>query len=91
MNLMEKPITANITLNSIEQVNDLCNLCDRYKSKFDVDISCGRYSVDGNSVLGVLQLFGRTVTVMPLVCEDDDMESVREFIEGVKMLEDYEY
>lgn len=91
MNSMEKPITASLTLNSPELVNDLCNLCDRYKNKFDVDIVCGRYSVDGNSVLGVLQLFGRTVTVMPLVCENDDLESVYEFLEGVRMLGDYEY
>ena len=67
----------------------LCNICDKYKGKFDVDISCGSYSVDGNSVLGVLQLLGRVVTIEPITCKIDDQESVERFINEVKELEEY--
>lgn len=75
-----------LELKEIEQVNALCNICDKYKNEFDVDISCGRYTVDGNSVLGVLQLLGRTVSITPLVCEDNNRKSVDKFFEEVKVL-----
>lgn len=77
---------VEIELKDIEVVNDICNLCDRYKNEFNVDIVCGSYSVDGNSVLGVLQLLGHTVKVIPLACVENAEKSVEEFIEEVKKI-----
>lgn len=77
---------VEIELKDIEVFNALCNLCYKYKNEFNVDIVCGSYSVDGNSVLGVLQLLGHTVKVIPLARVESAEEYVEEFTDEVKKI-----
>ena len=34
-----------LKLNALDDVNKLCNICNKYKDKMDVDIKYGRYLV----------------------------------------------
>ena len=47
-------MTAKIMLNSINDVKNLVNLVNKYD--FDIDLSSGRYSIDGKSIMGIFSL-----------------------------------
>jgi len=68
----------------LEQVNDLCKICD--SCGFDVNVSCGKLCVDGCSVMGVMGLTGRVVEIMPVT---SDAEELADFISQVKELGAY--
>lgn len=61
-----------IDLFDLSTVNELCKICDKYKRLFETDILCGRYIVDGCSVLGVTSMLGHTVEIRPLAFDKDD-------------------
>jgi hypothetical protein len=61
--------TFLFNVNSLDDVNDLVDLCRRFKNDFPVDILCGRYSVDGTSTLGVASLLGNAVEVNPITSD----------------------
>ena len=64
-----------ISMDKIRTVLDLCALCEKYRSDFDTDVKCGRYTVDGASVLGMSSLLGRIVKVCPITDHiPDDFE-----------------
>ncbi|MGI6779007.1 MAG: HPr family phosphocarrier protein [Acetivibrionales bacterium] len=44
----------NITLKSINDVKDFVNIVNKYD--FDVDLTSGRYVVDGKSIMGIFSL-----------------------------------
>lgn len=54
-----------LKLETLDQVNYLTNVCETYKDKMDVDISHGRYIVDGRSVLGVTSMLGNIIKIIP--------------------------
>lgn len=51
-----------INLSSLEKVNELVKICERYDT--DIDIEYGRYIINGKSVLGVASLLGNIVKVI---------------------------
>lgn len=68
-----------IDLDDLRTVNELCKICDKYRNHFETDIVCGRYIVDGCSVLGVASMLGRKVMIRPLTsgkCDDFVMKMV---------------
>jgi phosphocarrier protein HPr len=46
--------TFNIALRSITDVKDFVNIVNKYD--FDVDLTSGRYVVDGKSIMGIFSL-----------------------------------
>jgi len=46
--------TFNIALRSITDVKDFVNVVNKYD--FDVDLTSGRYVVDGKSIMGIFSL-----------------------------------
>lgn len=52
----------------IDKVNKLCSICDSMDC--DINVMCGRICVDGKSVMGVAQMCGRIVSLIPVT--DDD-------------------
>ncbi len=62
-------IVMNLT---VDKVNKLCNICDAFD--FDVNIVSGRVCVDGKSVMGVMKMCGRKVTVIPVTDDEDAWE-----------------
>lgn len=67
-----------------EIINSLCGICDI--CPFDVDVVCGRYVVDGTSVLGVIGLIDHTVELKPLTT---DINAINEFYKKVAPLGAY--
>lgn len=65
----------------LDNVNALCQICD--SSNFDVNVICGRVCVDGSSVMGVMEMCNRVVTLAPVTYSDKEYE---EFFEKVKPL-----
>ena len=68
----------------LEQVNDLCKICD--SCSFDVNVIAGQLCVDGCSVMGVMGMTGRTVEIMPVT---SDAEELADFISRVEELGAY--
>lgn len=57
---------------TIDNVNPLCTICDTYD--FDVNVVCGIKCVDGKSTLGVMEMCGHTVEIIPVVHDFDVVE-----------------
>lgn len=55
----------------ITKVNKLCAICDALD--FDVNVICGRLYVDGKSVMGVMEMCGRTVTLDPITYDKNEL------------------
>ena len=76
-----------IKIDSLETVNAICAVCMKYRGEFEVDIYCGRYCVDGISVIGVTSMLGREVNVVPIT-DDDNLIGI--FINDMKEIGAYE-
>ena len=68
----------------IDKVSPLCHICDTVP--YDVNVICGRICVDGKSIMGVMEMCGRTVTLAPVTIDDDDYET---FFDRVKKIGAY--
>ena len=66
---MTKEIRLNLTL---DKVNRLCAICDALN--YDVNVICGRLCVDGKSVMGVMEMCGRIVTLAPVTNDEHEIE-----------------
>lgn len=71
-----------VTLDSLDKVNALVKVCERYKD-VDTDIMHGRYTVDGRSVLGVSSLLGNIVKVCPNTTDECLMNSIIKDLEEI--------
>lgn len=74
----------NYNLDSIQSAEKLVKLCERYRDITDIDVNCGRHSIDGRSLMGAISLIGNFVTVNP---QTDDQDIIRKFeidLEGIK-------
>lgn len=54
-----------------DNIEAICEICNKYRNKFDVDVKYGRYTVDGCSILGVASLGGKRVEVKPITDDPD--------------------
>ena len=68
----------------LEQVNDLCSICD--EMPFNIDVCAGRLIVDGCSVMGVMGLCGKTVEIKPIT---HDIIQIVDFLNHIKPLGAY--
>lgn len=73
----------SFNIDSKESAEKLIRLCEEYRDDTEVDVICGRQTVDGRSLLGVISLIGHFVTVKP---QTDDKSIVERFGEDLEMI-----
>lgn len=69
---------------SKESAEKLIRLCISHRDGTEVDVTCGRQTVDGRSLLGVMSLIGHFVTVRPVTNDSDVAERFSEDLERIK-------
>lgn len=72
--------TFNIVLKSINDVKDFVNYVNKYE--FDVDLTSGRYVVDGKSIMGIFSLDLSKPIKVEIHSDDCDQfcEEIKNFI-----------
>lgn len=73
----------SFNIDSKESAEKLIRLCEKYRDDTEVDVSYGRQTVDGRSLLGVISLIGHFVTVKP---QTDDKSIVERFSEDLERI-----
>ena len=73
----------SFNIDSKESAEKLIRLCEKYRDDTEVDVICGRQTVDGRSLLGVMSLIGHFVTVKP---QTDDKSIVDRFSEDLERI-----
>lgn len=74
----------SFNIDSRESAEKLIRLCDKYRDDTEVDVICGRQTVDGRSLLGVMSLIGHFVTVKPQTDNEDVINKFSDDLEGMK-------
>lgn len=76
----------NYNLDSVQSAERLIRLCEKYRDDIglDIDIIHGRQTVDGCSLLGVISLIGRFVTVVPNTTDKEMLQKFAEELERIK-------
>lgn len=74
----------NYNLDSVQSAEKLVRLCEKYRDDTEVDVICGRQTVDGRSLLGVMSLIGHFVTVKPQTDNEDVINKFSDDLEGMK-------
>lgn len=74
----------SFNLDSKESAEKLIRLCEKYRDDTEVDVTCGRQTVDGRSLLGVMSLIGHFVTVKPQTDDKSIVERFSEDLDGIK-------
>lgn len=74
----------SFNIDSKESAEKLIRLCEKYRDDTEVDVSYGRQTVDGRSLLGVMSLIGHFVTVKPQTDDKGIAERFSEELEGIK-------
>jgi len=69
---------------TVDKVNKFCAICDSLN--IDVNVISGRLCVDGRSVMGVMEMCGRDVTLAPVT---NDYFEIEEFFRKVSELGAY--
>ena len=69
---------------SIDNINTLCTVCDSYD--FDVNVVCGIKCVDGKSTLGMMEMCGHTVEIIPVT---SDIATIEQFYSKIEALGAY--
>lgn len=74
----------SFNIDSRESAEKLIRLCEKYRDDTEVDVTCGRQTVDGRSLLGVMSLIGHFVTVKPQTDDKNIVERFSEDLERIK-------
>lgn len=74
----------SFNIDSKESAEKLIRLCEKYRDDTEVDVSYGRQTVDGRSLLGVMSLIGHFVTVKPQTDDKSIAERFSEDLERIK-------
>ena len=74
----------SFNIDSRESAEKLIRLCEKYRDDTEIDVICGRQTVDGRSLLGVMSLIGHFVTVKPQTDDKSIVERFSEDLERVK-------
>lgn len=74
----------SFNIDSRESAEKLIRICEKYRDDTEVDVICGRQTVDGRSLLGVMSLIGHFVTVKPQTDDKSIVERFSEDLERVK-------
>lgn len=68
-------IEFNISINSVHAVKQFVETANRYD--FDIDLSSGRYSIDGKSIMGIFSLdLEKTIKLTAHIDECDEFVAV---------------
>lgn len=73
----------SFNIDSKESAEKLIRLCEKYRDDTGIDVICGRQTVDGRSLLGVISLIGHFVTLKP---QTDDKSIVERFSEDLERI-----
>lgn len=73
-------ITLKIRLNTINDVKEFVNITNKYD--FDIDLVCGRYAIDGKSIMGIFSLdLTKIIEVQAHVYTADNfIDELRKFV-----------
>ena len=76
----------NYNLDSVQSAEKLVRFCEKCRDEMemDVDVTHGRQTVDGFSLLGVTSLIGRFVTVVPNTTDKEMLQRFAEELERLK-------
>ena len=76
----------NYNLDSVQSAEKLVRLCEKCRDEMemDVDVTHGRQTVDGCSLLGVTSLIGKFVSVVPVGRNEDAIQRFSEELERIK-------
>ena len=74
----------SFNIDSKESAEKLIRLCEKYRDDTEVDVICGRQTVDGRSFLGVISLAGNFVTVDPQTNDKAVLEQFKNDLEKIK-------
>lgn len=74
----------SFNIDSKESAEKLIRLCEKYRDDTEIDVSYGRQTVDGRSLLGVMSLIGHFVTVKPQTDNKSIVERFSEDLERIK-------
>ena len=66
-------------IKDVESAKKLASICEKYKDA-DIDVVYGRQAIDGKSVLGVISLMGRMVSLKVNSANEDDEKNFEEEI-----------
>lgn len=59
-------------LNTLEDVQNLANLCEKFSESMCVDVYHGRYTLSGRSILQLTSMIGSIVRLVPEEVESMD-------------------
>lgn len=80
-------MVLEINLNTFEKAIQIVNICEPYAAYFDIDVVCGRYTVDAISILGVESLVGNKVRiVIHGVKNPDEIDKVKQLEDSLKAI-----
>lgn len=74
----------SFNIDSKESAKKLIRLCEKYRDDTEIDVICGRQTVDGRSLLGVMSLIGHFVTVKPQTDDESVLERFSKDLEMIK-------
>lgn len=60
---------ATIQLNNAKDISDVSSLFN--KQKYDIDVACGKYLIDGKSVIGLFMFLQMPITIYGTCCISD--------------------
>ena len=76
----------SVKLNTIESAKEFCNIVsDSQYNDVDIDLSCGRYTIDAKSILGILSI--DITKKMVVTFRGDGFQRRKEFFEKLKKWE----
>lgn len=73
----------SFNISNCDAAEKLIHMCRKFKGKMEIDVICGRYTIDAYSALGVYSLTGHVVSLDPLT---DDPKLKHQFEEELKKL-----
>lgn len=77
-------LMLSFNLSSVDDAGKLTRMCEKYKDQMEIDIICGRQTIDAYSILGVYSLVGHVVSIEPQTDDADLMEIFGEDLERIK-------
>lgn len=67
-----KVLVTKIHLNNEKDVSSVCNIFNM--SRYDIDIACGKYLIDGKSLLGLLMFLDKDLDVYASCLREESEE-----------------
>lgn len=74
----------SFNIDSKESAEKLIRLCEEYRDDTEIDVICGRQTVDGRSLLGVMSSIGNFVTVNLLAKNEEILNRFSRDLERIK-------